>query len=320
MLPFVILCTKHPELYMLHIFYLCRMSYFPFTYDEPLFRPPSEAYSLIFQVTIGCSWNKCAFCEMYSTKQFRVRAEQDVFAEIDSLSAYAGDIKKVFLGDGNAFVLSYQRLNSIMDKLNSVFPKLNRVSAYASSRDILAKTDHELKSLADKGLKFLYVGVESGDDELLTAINKGETYNSTVEALQKARRAGIKLSVMILNGLGGKHYSQQHAINSAKLVNQVQPEFLSTLVLSYPHGEKHFTDKFNGKFEPLDTFGLIAEMGLFIGNLELENTVFRSDHASNYLILKGNLNRDKHKLIQQIDQVLNDPMNAKLRPEWMRGL
>jgi len=137
---------------MLHIFYLCGMNYFPFTYDEPLFRPPSEAYSLIFQVTIGCSWNKCAFCEMYSTKQFRARAEQDVFGEIDSLSEYAGDIKKVFLGDGNAFVLSHERLNRIMDKLNSVFPKLNRVSAYASSRDILGKTDHELKSLADKGL------------------------------------------------------------------------------------------------------------------------------------------------------------------------
>lgn len=296
------------------------MSYFPIQYDEPLFRPPSEAYSLIFQVTIGCSWNKCAFCEMYSTKQFRARAEQDVFTEIDAFAPYARDIRKVFLGDGNAFVLSYSKLINILNKLNSTFPKLNRVSAYASSRDILAKTDEELKNLADNGLKFLYVGVESGDDELLTAIKKGETFSSTVEALNKARRAGIKLSLMILNGLGGKAYSQQHAINSAKLANMVQPEFLSMLVLSYPHGENHFKQKFNGDFVPLDTIGLIAEMGLFIQNLELENTVFRSDHASNYLVLKGNLNRDKQALVQKINEVLDNPENAKLRPEWMRGL
>jgi len=290
------------------------------TYDEPLFRPPSEAYSLILQVSLGCAWNKCAFCEMYSSKQFRVRPEADVFAEIESLSPYSDQIRKIFLADGNAMVLSFDKLSRLLDKLNASFPKLNRVSAYALPRDIESKTEAELQILADKGLKLLYVGIESGDDELLQVINKGENFKSTSQALQKARQAGIKLSVMILNGLGGQKFSEQHAINSAKLVNEIQPEFLSTLVLSYPYGEEHFKQKFDDEFIPLNTIELIAEMKVFIETLKLNNTVFRSDHASNYLILKGNLSRDKKELLNRINGVLNDPANAKLRPEWMRGL
>ncbi|MGZ2370132.1 radical SAM protein [Ancylomarina sp. YFZ004] len=290
------------------------------TYDEPLFRPPSEAYSLILQVSLGCAWNKCAFCEMYSSKQFRLRSEKDVFTEIELLATQADHIRKVFLADGNAMVLSFDKLSRLLDKLNANFPKLNRVSAYALPRDIESKTDEELKTLASKGLKLLYVGIESGDDELLERINKGENYKSTSVALQKARKAGIKLSVMIINGLGGQKYSEQHAINSANVVNEIQPEFLSTLVLSYPYGEDHFKQKFDGEFIPLNTIELIAEMKVFIETLELENSVFRSDHASNYLILKGNLNRDKQELLDRINGVLDDPANAKLRPEWMRGL
>jgi len=289
-------------------------------YDEPLFRPPSEAYSLILQVSLGCAWNKCAFCEMYSSKQFRLRPEEEVFSEIEMLATQAHQVRKVFLADGNAMVLSFDKLIRLLDKLNATFPKLNRVSAYALPRDIESKTDEELRILADKGLKLLYVGIESGDDELLDRINKGEDYKSTSRALQKARKAGIKLSVMILNGLGGQNYSKQHAINSAKLVNEIQPEFLSTLVLSYPYGEEHFKQKFKGEFIPLNSIELIAEMKVFIETLELENNVFRSDHASNYLILRGNLNRDKQELLDRINGVLNDPANAKLRPEWMRGL
>ena len=289
-------------------------------YDEPLFRPPSEAYSLILQVSLGCAWNKCAFCEMYSSKQFRLRPEEEVFSEIEMLATQAHQVRKVFLADGNAMVLSFDKLIRLLDKLNATFPKLNRVSAYALPRDIESKTDEELRILADKGLKLLYVGIESGDDELLDRINKGEDYKSISRALQKARKAGIKLSVMILNGLGGQNYSKQHAINSAKLVNEIQPEFLSTLVLSYPYGEEHFKQKFKGEFIPLNSIELIAEMKVFIETLELENNVFRSDHASNYLILRGNLNRDKQELLNRINGVLNDPANAKLRPEWMRGL
>ena len=289
-------------------------------YHEPLFRPPSEAHSLIIQATLGCAWNKCAFCEMYSSKQFQARKEEDIFADIESMSPYSNQYRKVFLADGNAMVLSFEKLSRILDQLNATFPRLTRVSAYAIPKDIEAKTDEELKALAAKGLKLLYVGIESGDDELLGRISKGEDFASTSRALQRARKAGIKLSVMILNGLGGKNYSQQHAINSARVVNEIQPEFLSTLVLSYPYGEDHFMKKFDGEFISLDTIGLIAEMKVFIENLELNQTVFRSDHASNYLILRGNFPRDKQEMLNRINAVLDDPANANLRPEWMRGL
>lgn len=288
-------------------------------YNEPLFRPPSEAYSLIFQITLGCSWNKCAFCEMYTSKKFSVRPEQEVLAEIRSFKGNL-KIRKVFLADGNAFVLSTARLMNVLNELKENFPKLMRVSAYASARDILSKTDEELKLLNEAGLKLLYIGIESGDDELLRIIDKGESFHSTEQALIKARKAGIKLSVMILNGLGGSKFSEQHAINSAKLVNAIQPEYLSTLVLSFPYGVDHFKNKFKKEFIELNPYELISELGVFINHLELESTVYRSDHASNYLVLKGILNRDKDLLMKRILDVLKNPKESELRPEWMRGL
>jgi len=193
------------------------MHFFPIQYDEPIFRPPSEAYSLIIQVTHGCSWNKCAFCEMYTSKKFKVRSEEDVFKEIEKVSIYSKDIRKIFLADGNAMVLSTAKLLRLLNKLNDTFPKLNRISAYAIAKDLENKSVEELKELYDAGLKLLYVGIETGDDELLKLINKGETYDSTVRNLLKAKEAGIKSSVMIINGLGGKKYSEQHAIHSAGL-------------------------------------------------------------------------------------------------------
>ncbi|MEE4260136.1 MAG: radical SAM protein [Bacteroidales bacterium] len=291
-----------------------------FSYDEPLFRPPSEANSLIYQVTLGCSWNQCAFCEMYTSKKFSIKKEVDIFKEIEAFSAYSSSIRKIFLADGNAFVLSFEKLSRILDQLNESFPKLTRISAYALPKDILSKTDTELQTLAEKGLKLLYVGIETGDDELLERIHKGETFKSTSKALIKARQAGMKLSVMILNGLGGEKYTEQHAIHSAKVVNAIQPEYLSTLVLSFPYGVDHFKNRFDGDFEELSKAELILEMGHFINHLHLENTIFRSDHASNYLVLKGILNRDKEELLNRISHVLQDPAHANLRPEWLRGL
>lgn len=298
--------------------YICCV--FPIQYNEPLFRPPSEARSLILQLTLGCSWNRCAFCEMYAAKHFKVRKSEDIVQEINQSQRFNPMIRKVFLADGNAFVLSSEKLMGVLKKLKASFPRLMRVSAYALPKDILSKSDNELKKLLAHGLKLLYVGIESGDDELLGRVNKGETFSSTAEALLKARNAGIKLSVMVLNGLGGKNLSEQHAINSALLVNKIQPEYLSTLVLSFPSGEAHFKKKFNGNFQALSTVELIAEMGHFIQYLDLENTIFRSDHASNYLILKGLLNRDKDVLLERVRNVLDKPARASLRPEWLRGL
>ena len=289
-------------------------------YNEPLFRPPSEAYSLIFQVTLGCSWNKCAFCEMYTSKKFKVRKQEEIFNEIKEVAAITQDVRKIFLADANAMVLSSGKLLEILNKLNNNFPRINRISAYALPKDINSKTDEELSELRKAGLKLIYVGIESGDDEVLKSVNKGETFNSTVDGLLKAKKAGIKSSVMILNGLGGKKYSRQHAENSAKIINVIQPEFVSTLVLSYPFGIAHFKKRYNNDFIPLNKLELIEEMEIFLKNLNLENSIFRSDHASNYLILKGILNRDKETLLENIRNVLNNPESARLRQEWERGL
>ncbi len=289
-------------------------------YDEPVFRPPSEAYSLILQPTVGCSWNRCAFCEMYSTKKFRIREISELKREINEISSVHPDIRKVFLADGDALVLQHDYLLELLTELNKSFTKLTRVSAYALPKDILAKTDEELSSLCKAGLKLIYVGIESGDDEVLQMVSKNETAASTVEGLLKAKNAGIKLSVMILNGLGGKSFSRQHAENSAQVINMIQPEYLSTLVLSYPRGIDHFKKRFKGSFDPCDIRDLLQELMLFINTLALDQTVFRSDHASNYLVLKGILGRDKMRILSELKEALANPDSADLRPEWLRGL
>ena len=296
------------------------MFYNQIQYDEPVFRPPSEGYSLILQPTIGCSWNCCAFCEMYASKKFRVKSEEEIFSDIDNATNYNPDVRKVFLGDGNAMVLSTDKLLNILNYLNEKIKSLSRVSAYAIPKDMKNKSIDELRLLREAGLKLIYVGLETGDDGLLKTINKGETVESMIASMQKAKEAGIKSSVMIINGLGGKRYSGLHAVNSAKLINAIQPEFLSTLVLSFPYGVKHFQKRFGGEFEEMNILGLLHEQHSFVANLELESTIFRSDHASNYLVLKGILNRDKQSLLDKLQCAIDAPEMANLRQEWQRGL
>lgn len=293
---------------------------FPIKYNEPLFRPPSEADSLILQITNGCAWNKCSFCEMYSTKKFSIKKEEDVFKEIDAISEYIPNIRKVFLADGNPMVLSADKLKRILDKIHTTLPKVRRATTYALPRDIIAKTPEELKILKESGLSMIYVGIESGDDEVLKLMNKGENYNSTVEGLLKAKAAGIKLSVIILEGVGGLKYSEQHAINSAKILNAIQPEFASVLVLSFPFGIEHYKQKFTEEYIPMKISDLLNEMKNFISHINLENTIFRSNHASNYLVLNGILNRDKQIFLDKINFAIKNPDIAGLREEWQRGL
>jgi radical SAM superfamily enzyme YgiQ (UPF0313 family) len=280
------------------------MLFSPVTYDEPLFRPPGEARSAILQATIGCSWNKCAFCEMYTSKKFRVRSLEQLKPEIEVLANTYKNAKKVFLADGNAFVLSAKKLMPILEEINHRFGRLQRISSYALPKDIMNKTDDELKKLRNQGLKLLYIGIETGDDELLKLINKGETFNSTVDGILKAHNAGIDTSIMIINGLGGKKYSKQHALKSAEIISQVQPKFLSTLTLSMPYGIEHYQDKFHGTYEPQSVNELIEELKLFLENLNIENTIYRSDHVSNNLVLKGTLNKDKERILKEIERAL----------------
>ena len=277
-----------------------------FTYNEPLFRPPAEANSAIIQATLGCSWNRCAFCEMYTSKKFKVRKLEELKPEIELLAKYYQGVKKVFLADGNAFVLSANILIPILNEINQQFGKLQRISSYALPKDILGKTDAELKELKDLGLKLLYIGIETGDDELLQLINKGETSKSTVDGILKAHQAGIETSIMILNGLGGKRYSAQHAINSAKIINQINPKYLSTLTLSFPFGEKHFQSKFIGEYIPLTIVELFEELKTFLSLTELNNVIYRSNHVSNNLNLQGTLSKDKENLIEQLNRAIKE--------------
>ena len=293
---------------------------FPIQYEQPLFRPPSEARSLILQITSGCSWNKCAFCEMYTSKSFKIKPFSEIKNEIEQIANSGYVFNKVFLADGDAMVLSAKKLNKILYEIKNKFRKVRRISVYARPSDFANKSLSELKELKSAGLDLAYVGAESGDDEVLRNINKGETFKSTIKGLLKAKEAGIKLSVMILNGLGGAELSRQHAVNSAKLINEIQPEYVSTLVLSMPLGEGHFKNRYAGKFTMLSKFELIEELGIFLKHSELKQSVFRSDHASNYLILKGILSKDKDLLISKIDTVLNHPQSANLREEFERGL
>ncbi|MDD5175577.1 MAG: radical SAM protein [Sterolibacterium sp.] len=295
---------------------------YPVRYVDPVFRPPSEAESLILPVTDGCSWNQCAFCEMYTEpqKRFRARGEEEVLESIRRCGDELGDqVRRVFLADGDPLVLSTRRLINILSTIEKHLPKAHRVSSYCLPRNLRRKSVAELKELADAGLALVYVGAESGDDEVLTKINKGETFASTLAALDKLLAAGIHRSLMILNGLGGQVFSNQHAENSARLVNAAQPEYLSTLVLNFPRGEARFRSAFP-EWQQVPLLGLFGEMERFLSRLELRRTVFRSDHVSNRLVLKGSLNSDKQKLLEKIRNAIECPDAAPLRSVWRGGL
>ena len=294
----------------------------PIRYVEPVFRPPSEAESLILPVTDGCSWNQCTFCEMYTAPQkaFAARKEDEVLESIRLTGQRYGDqVRRVFLADGDALVLPTRRLLNILEAIRTHMPAVRRVSSYCLPRNLRKKSQEEINELAAAGLKMVYVGAESGDDQVLAAVNKGESFKSTCEALDKFGLAGITRSVMILNGLGGKLFTRQHAENSARLANATQPEYLATLVVSFPGGEARYRAGFPA-WEPLSQHELFVEIAQFLSALELKRTVFRSDHASNWLVLKGTLGAEKERLLAQVRQAIEAPSAAGLRPNWARGL
>jgi len=297
-------------------------SVIPIRYIEPVYRPPSEAQSLILPITDGCSWNRCTFCEMYTApqKRFRARDEAEVLESIARTGErFGNEIRRVFLADGDALVLPTRRLLAVLDAIRQHLPAVRRVSSYCLPRNLRRKSVDELSELAAAGLSIAYVGAGSGDDEVLARVGKGETFASTRAALDKLGAAGITRSVMILNGLGGPALSLRHAENSARLVNATQPEYLATLVVSFPLGEERFRAGFPD-WRALSQRELFVEMDAFLDQLQLTRTVFRSDHASNWLVLKGTLGADKQRLLKQVRQAIADPQGAALRPDWARGL
>ncbi|MFT5503619.1 MAG: radical SAM superfamily enzyme YgiQ (UPF0313 family) [Gammaproteobacteria bacterium] len=279
---------------------------FPASYINPVFRPPSEDRSLILQVTNGCSWNRCTYCDMYtdSQKKFRPRSEHDILEEIRRCAVTGQNPRRIFLADGDALVLSMRRLRNILNSIADNFPDLNRVSSYCLPSDLKNKSDGDLSELRELGLNLIYVGAESGYDPLLKLIDKGETQASTIESLIRAKAVGIKTSVMILNGLGGRQFSEDHALASADLVNAAQPDYLAMLVLTFYRGADRFIQPFNGSYQSMNLPELCAEMKLFFTATDIKQTIFRSDHVSNHLVLKGVLSRDKSRILNKVGQAI----------------
>ncbi len=253
-------------------------------------------------------------------KRFQPQDLSAIEAQLRQIVEAGYPVYRVFLADGDAMTLSVRRLHEILDLLNRWLPHKPRVSAYCLPRNLRNKSVDELRELREKGLSLLYVGCETGDNELLTLISKGESFDSSLDALQKMHAAGIKSSVMVLNGLGGPELSERHALESARLMNAAQPHYLSTLVVEFPNGTQRFNDPFDGRWRKLGKLELFREMETFLTALELKNTIFRSDHASNYLVLKGVLGKDKESLLNIIRTAIHQPGRIPLREEWQRGL
>lgn len=289
-------------------------------YTGTIIRPPSEAGSYLLQVTYGCSQNTCTFCPTYLEKSFGVRAEQGVLEDIEMAKTAAPHTRRVFLCDGNGLVLSQRRLKTILEALNSAFPALQRVGIYANARDILNKSSQELAELCKLKLTIIYIGLESGSDEVLRRVKKGATSQEMIEAVRQAQAAGLKVSVIGLLGLGGLDMWREHAEATGRAVSQMDPRFFSLLTLMIVPGTELYDEWRQGSFalpEPLD---MLREMRLIIDNLHgLSGCIFRTNHASNYLPLAGTLPRDKEKLVQTIDEALHAG-DACLRPEFLRGL
>ena len=285
----------------------------PLHYREPLYRPPSEANSLILQATIGCSWNRCSFCEMYTDRRFRPRPTEEVLGEIATMARHPLRQRRVFLADGDALVLSNRRLLPLLEAIRAQLPWVTRVSCYATPANLLHKSPDELAELRAAGLRLVYLGIESGDDEVLARIAKGATHAETVTALRRAGAAGLKRSVMLINGLAGRALSDRHADASAALLNATQPEYASVLALTlHDDGQRHRT-AFGPAWQALDDRQRLRELRRLLAASALERTLFRSNHASNRLALAGTLNRDRDRLLDEIDAVLEGD-HRRLRP------
>lgn len=289
------------------------------TYNQPVWRPPSEANSLIVQATIGCSHNSCLFCYMYKGKSFRVRKWEELKRDIDESVRLFPNTRRIFIADGDAFTLSTDRLEQILDYLAGSFPRLQRVSCYANPGNFVKKSVEEMERLRERKLTVIYYGIESGDPDLLRRIEKGATPDEMEEGCNKASRAGFKLSVTVILGIAGKKGSLKHARETSRLVEKINPRYLSALTLMLGSHRNEFKERMGDQFEFNSPVDDIVELRELIGELDIDGCIFRSNHASNYLSLKGVLKKNRRKLLDTIDLALEKP-EIYLKREWMRGL
>jgi len=287
-------------------------------YELPIFRPPSEASSLILQVSIGCSHNACTFCSAYKEKKFRKKTWPEIEADILFVQQNYHSINRVFLADGNALALESELLIKTLDKLYQEMPHLERVGIYAGPKDVLRKSQKELRELKKSGLDIVYFGIESGSDRVLKMVRKGASAEQMVEACLKIKDAGLTLSVTVIAGLGGQDLTEEHATETAAVVSAINPDYLSILTLMVVENTPLCEQINRGEFKLLTPVQDLKEIKLILEQASLTDCIFRCNHASNYLPLKGILNRDKPELISLLENALSEP--GILRPEFMRGL
>ena len=287
-------------------------------YKGKVYRPPSEAYSLIVQVTYGCSHNRCAFCDMYDDKHFSMRPMQEIREDFELARRVYKRVERVFLADGDALMRKTADLVEILGLIYGLFPECERVSCYASPASLQVKSEDELRLLRARGLQMVYMGLESGCDAVLTRMQKGHDAAAIVAAGQKARRCGFALSVTAISGLGSVALWRQHAADTAKAVSAIKPEYLGLLTLMIEHGTPLESWVKNGEFTLLSPLEVLKETELFLQQVDSEGSVFRANHASNYLTLKGTLNGDREALLGQIGAALAG--RRDLKPEFLRAL
>jgi radical SAM superfamily enzyme YgiQ (UPF0313 family) len=289
-------------------------------YIGAVYRPPSEAGSLIIQATLGCSHNKCTFCGSYLDKPFKIRSFEEIRRDLEDAGRTMGPVTRVFLADGDALCIPQKRLVRIHEAVNEYIPSVERIGIYANARDVLRKSVEELKELAALKLGIVYLGVETGDGELLEKICKGATYERIVEAAHRVKEAGITLSVTVLLGIGGVEGSSRHASETARILTDMDPDYVGALSVILVPGTPLHREHEEGKFRIPDPFDLIGELRVMIAESSFTNCVFRSNHASNYLPVKATLPQDKEVILRAIDRVLEAKDNASLRPEFLRAL
>ena len=289
-----------------------------YEYDYPLYRPPSEAYSLIIQATLGCSQNKCTFCSMYKSKKFTIKPLEQIKKEIDFFRIYVKKAERIFLADGDALIMPMKILKEIFIYINEKFPEAERISLYGSPKSILLKTPEELLELKNLGLGLIYLGVESGSDKILSSVKKGVSREEIITAGKKVKKVGIPLSVTAVAGLGGKENSIEHAVETASLISEINPDYFGVLTLMLEEGTELLEEYKKGNFIPLSSSEILEETKLMIKNINVkEKCIFRSNHASNYVSLKGTLPYEKENILKTIDYALE---NNEIKSEFLRRL
>ncbi|MBW6410085.1 radical SAM protein [Clostridium weizhouense] len=271
-------------------------------YNYPLYRPPSESNSLIIQATLGCSHNKCNFCNMYKSKKFTIRPLKDIKEDIIYFRQLYGYVEKVFLADGDALIINTEDLKELLKYIKDVFPECKRITLYGSPKSILLKTLEELNDLKNLGLYMIYMGVESGDDYVLNDINKGMNSKELIMAANRVKSSEILLSVTVIAGIGGVDNSKTHAIKTGELITKINPDYLGVLTLMVEEGTILYDKILNKEFKVLNDKEILNETKILIQNINVNTTmIFRCNHASNYISLKGSLPKDKQNLLNQIN-------------------